>query len=622
MRSISFHLIALAAALLSASCSQIIEDVKSEGAEAVIATIGQETRTSIGEEEDGARKVLWSEGDRIILSAGTSSNLKAIYKAADYGSATAAFIPEDASKTVDFSAGIIAGYPVEEMYIGKPDGNTELYFTIPSEQHYVSGSFDEGAMPMISDVAYEPVLNFHNAAGVLRLNLSSESSAISIASITITTSEYISGECGYIPNSKKIFFDDSMICSNQVSLICDGGVKISSSPVPFYIVVPHQTYSDMSICVTTTDGKQQTFRMKSGKEISIKRSTITTIPLLLNQIDDAQDPKFTIKIESVTFENIRVSIEIKNTQSYFCGLQTKESFLKDLDSGYLLESLPYTNPYTAPLSYTGNITSFQEALGDVLIEAGQSYVIWFVPYDKNGEYTKDDLKYVETMTKGFTSGGSVKVSYSDLVIDMTSISMTVSASGSSYIYCQLLPDEVLLNYPEEKDKINMLLTPGSGSTVFDKYQDILIRKQLRPGARMTLIAVAIDRNGKYGPLLTEHFETDHIPYNDLEVSIDKDLAAFRNTSTINWSSSGGDVVQYRYILKETGSHLWQNVFEQSVEMAQETMYLSPGLYYITSLEGTSAKISNLTEGTEYIMIVVAVDADGNISVADSWTFTY
>ena len=57
-------------------------------------------------------------------------------------------------------------------------------------------------------------------------------------------------------------------------------------------------------------------------------------------------------------------------------------------------------------------------------------------------------------------------------------------------------------------------------------------------------------------------------------------------------------------------------------MAQETMYLSPGLYYITSLEGTSAKISNLTEGTEYIMIVVAVDADGNISVADSWTFTY
>ena len=171
-----------------------------------------------------------------------------------------------------------------------------------------------------------------------------------------------------------------MICSNQVSLICDGGVKISSSPVPFYIVVPHQTYSDMSICVTTTDGKQQTFRMKSGKEISIKRSTITTIPLLLNQIDDAQDPKFTIKIESVTFENIRVSIEIKNTQSYFCGLQTKESFLRDLDSGYLLESLPYTNPYTTPLSYTGNITSFQEALGDVLIEAGQSYVIWFVPY--------------------------------------------------------------------------------------------------------------------------------------------------------------------------------------------------------------------------------------------------
>lgn len=622
MRSFPFHLIALAAALLSASCSQIIEDVKPEGAGTVIATIGQETRTSIGEEEDGARKVLWSEGDRIILSAGTASSLKAIYKATDYGSATAAFIPEDASKTVDFSAGIIAGYPVEEMYIGKPDGNTELYFTIPSEQHYVSGSFDEGAMPMISDVAYEPVLNFHNAAGVLRLNLSSESSAISIASITITTSEYISGECGYIPNSKKIFFDDSMICSNQVSLICDSGVNISSSPVPFYIVVPHQTYSDMSICVTTTDGKQQTFRMKSGKEITVKRSTITTIPLVIDETGETKDPRFMIKIESVTTKNIMVSIEIKNTTSYFCGLQTKASFLKDLESNEIVQSLPYKTPYTSPFSYSGYITSFQEEMKEILMEAGQSYVIWFAPYKKNGEYTNEDIVYGETMTKAYTSGGSIQVSYKDLVIDMTSISMILSAPGSTDIYMNLVSDEELANYPTEKDKINLLLAPGGKSFFLDVQEDIFERKFLRPGTRMTLLAIAIDRQGRYGPLLIEEFETVPIPYNSLNVSINKDIAALRSSSSINWSVSNGEAVQYRYLFRETGSHLWQNVLDTSAEVAQETMYLNPGMYYINSTTEASATVSGLTSGTEYVIVVVAVDSEGNTSVADSWTFTY
>ena len=622
MRRITFHLLALAAALLSASCSQIIEDVKSEGEEAVIATIGQETRTSIGEEEDGARKVLWSEGDRIIISAGTSSSLKAIYKAADYGSATAAFIPEDASKTLDFSAGVIAGYPVEEMFIGNPNDDAELYFTIPSEQHYVRGSFAEGAMPMVSDVAYEPVLNFHNAAGVLRLNLSAKNSGTKVSEITITTASYISGECGYIPKSKKLFFDSSMMPSNQVSLVCEDGVALSSEPTPFYIVVPPQTYADMAITVTTTDGKQQTFRMKNGKEITVKRSTITTIPLVIDETGETKDPRFMIKIESVTTKNIMVSIEIKNTTSYFCGLQTKASFLKDLESNEIAQSLPYKTPYTSPFSYSGYITSFQEEMKEILMEAGQSYVIWFAPYKKNGEYTNEDIVYGETMTKAYTSGGSIQVSYKDLVIDMTSISMILSAPGSTDIYMNLVSDEELANYPTEKDKINLLLAPGGKSFFLDVQEDIFERKFLRPGARMTLLAIAIDRQGRYGPLLIEEFETVPIPYNSLNVSINKDIAALRSSSSINWSVSNGEAVQYRYLFRETGSHLWQNVLDTSAEVAQETMYLNPGMYYINSTTEASATVSGLTSGTEYVIVVVAVDSEGNTSVADSWTFTY
>jgi hypothetical protein len=64
------------------------------------------------------------------------------------------------------------------------------------------------------------------------------------------------------------------------------------------------------------------------------------------------------------------------------------------------------------------------------------------------------------------------------------------------------------------------------------------------------------------------------------------------------------------------------VLDTSAEVAQETMYLNPGMYYINSTTEASATVSGLTSGTEYVIVVVAVDSEGNTSVADSWTFTY
>lgn len=608
--------------MLSAACTSITEQESPQEQEYVTASIGTETRTSIGAATSSGRKVVWSEGDRIIISTGTSSKDKATYKAVNHGSATASFVAEDGENSLDFSAGAIAGYPVDEMYIGAPDENNELFFTIPSEQNYRKDSFDEGAMPMISDVAYEPVLNFRNAAGVLRLNISSQESDVTISEITITTAESISGECGYIPKTQKIFFDSSMLSSNQVSLLCESGVTVSDEAVPFHIVVPHQTYSEMTIGITTSDGLEQTFRMKSGKEITIQRSTITTIPLILNEVEESKDPKVGIKIESVTYDNIRVNIEVKNTTMYYCGLQTKLSFMRDLESNYILESLPYLTTYTSPMSYTGNISSFQSEMDDVLIEPGQSYVIWIIPYKKSGEYTAEDIIYAETMTKSFTSGGSVKVSYRDLVIDKTSISMTLSAVGSSYIYSILMTEEEYSTYQTEAELISLLLTPGGRSTVFESYEDIFVRKFLRPGARMVLLSIAIDKSGRYGPLLAEIFQTDAIPYNSLKVHIDKDINAVRSSGTINWSVSGGDAVGYRYFLQTTDRYVWVNTLMENATIVEETFYLSPGLYYLNSSTVPSIPASALTAGTEHILIVSAVDADGNISKADSWTFTY
>lgn len=611
------------AALLTASCTAYEDSLQPDQASVpVIATIGTETRTQIGDKGGNAYKVVWNSGDRIIISTGTSSKDKAIYTTSAEGSAAASFYPEENSNAIDFSKGAIAGYPVENMYLGAPDADKEIYFSIPEVQSYIPDSFDQGAMPMVSDVTDKAQLKFFNAAGVIRLALTTKLADIKVSSITITTSSTISGECGYIPKSRKVFFDDSMLSSSEVTLECGEGVDISQEAKAFHIVVPHQTYTDMYIRVTTADDLQQTFSLKPGKEIAIGRSSISTLPLEIKALTPIGKPKITASVKSVTFESIRIEVNMENVSAYYCGFQTKLSYLNDLESGYILESLPYKTPYTTPLSYSGSVTSFQTDFSDILIEPGQSYVLWFVPQKSGGSYTKEDIVYVETMTKAYTAGGTKEVYYSNLKTDKTSISVQLSSPGAGHIYCQLLSTEQISRYSSEDELIRLLLEPGGKSTVFDKDSDLFERKFLKPGANMTLIALAIDRAGKYGPLFMEEFYTQPIPYNSIKVSIDKDPESLHKSSVITWTADSDDVTEYRYILRDTENHLWKNTLEASVQTAQEKMYLDPGLYYITHTETPQADVSGLTSGKEYIIIVVAADSEGNISLADSWTFTY
>lgn len=614
----------LAATLIASSCT-IQEETSLKNsiseAEPVIATIGAQTRTSVGPKVDGAYKVHWSEGDEIIISTGRQRTDKHYYRTTSHGTAEGVFLPEDGKDPVSFATGAIAGYPSESTFLGIADETVDVFFTIPEIQDYVPGSFAEEAMPMISDVTYEPVLNFHNAAGVLKLNISTAEPDIRISDICITTSQYICGECGYNPASKTIFFDDTTIGSNEVILRCIDGVEVGSEGTAFHLVVPHQTYPDMTITVTTTDKFQQVFKMKSGKEITVQRSTITDIPLVLNNLNHVGEYEIKASVTSVTYDNFFIKVGMSNISAYFCGLDTKDNFLKELSSGQLLKVLEYGTPYTGPFTYSGSVTRLQEELSDVLIEPGQTYALWFVPYKKIGGYTEDDVYFIEATTKSFTPGGTVAVTYDDLEIDNTSISLYITADGAKYIYAQLVSEDFMEAYPTEQDKIDYLLKPGGGSTVLESDHDIFVRKFLRPSQKMVFVALAIDKQGHYGPLTFERFQTTPLAYNAMTVNINENMEKL-HTSTIEWSVSGGNASSYRYIIVETDRHLWTNVLESDITIAQEKMFLEPNLYYITHTTSASAKLTNMVSGKEYILIVAAVDEKGVSSVADSWIFTY
>ena len=617
----------LSALLLFSACAMVEEKEPAAALHNIIkARIAETpaTKTQLSpDDESNMRKVLWSKGDRILLSGSYDK----IFYTEDDASAFASFYPEDGIDFMDLSTGVIAAYPAEGIYMSGPDANKEIYLTIPNVQQYAEGTFADNTMPMVSDVSYDTELHFSNAAGVIRLLVSTEASDIKVSSISVHTSEVIASETGgdmcYIPADREYNLDpDYTYGVNTLRLDCPEGVKIGPEGTPFYIVVPHQTYTGMTITVNTTDGEKQMFTLKEGKEITVKRSGISTIPLKVTALTR---PVVSIEQVSSTFQSIKVKIKMENVSSFYCGIAKKTVFEKEFESEALVSEAQYNALYTNASNsvlYEGSAFRFQKELGDILVEPGQNYVMWILPHKDSGEYSADDFVYSEISTQKLKSGGTIEVSYSNLVIDMTSISMDVSAKGASIMYAAMLDDDTMAHFDTDEELIEYIIYPGGPAVIFDGSSETLVRKQLNPDTNMTVVILPVNTMGVYGQLFTETFRTEAIPYNDLTVNIEKSIITENGQDIIRWQTTGGEAAGYRYIFKETGSYLWQNTLKGSALRAQETMYLSPGLYYIDKTTGNSLTLSNCTRGTEYVLVVTAVDEDGVSSISDSWTFVY
>ena len=582
------------------------------------------TKTHLSPDNDSnIRKVLWSKGDRILLSGPYDK----IYYTEDDASSFAAFFPEDGIDFMDLSTGVIAVYPAEDVYMSGPDAEKEIYLTIPNVQQYAEGTFADNTMPMVSDVSYDTELHFSNAAGVIRLLISTEATNVKVSSISINTNEMIASETGgdmcYIPADREYNFDpDYTYGVNTLRLDCGEGVKIGSEGTPFYVVVPHQTYTGMTITVNTTDGKKQMFTLKEGKSITVKRSGISTIPLTVSALSS---PVVSIEQVSSTFLSIKVKVSMENVSSFYCGISKKEAFDRDFTSGNLINEAQYNTLYTNSsnkVTYEGSAFRFQKELGDVLIEPGQSYVMWILPHKDSGEYTADDFTYTEIKTEKLKPGGTIDVTYSGLTIDMTSISMDISAKGASIMYAALLSQETMQHLKTEEDIVNYITYPGGPAVIFEGSSETLIRKQLNPDTEMTAVILPVNMMGVYGKLFTETFRTEAVPYSGYTVEIQEAVVTENGQECIRWNVSGGEAAGFRYIIRAPDNYLWTNTLQCSVLRAQETMYLSPDLYYIEKTTNSYAPLNNLTKGSEYILIVTAVDENGASSVADSWTFVY
>ncbi len=253
-------LFAALAAIALTSCQQelTIEENKPGGVVFTATTEIPATKTAL----DASLNVVWQAGDEIVIVDGDSHI--GTYTTTASGDTKATFTHHSGSEAT--SSPYRAWYPTT-LY-------NNITFVLPATQTYTAGNIAGNPMYAESETAN---LSFKNLCGIIKLNISTTQSGKKVSKIILSADQGMSGE---ISNAATLATDLAAGVTGTAGVTLDcgtEGVEIGSTPIPFYIAVPANTYSNLKISVVTKDGEIQTRSATSG--IEVVRSKITDITL-------------------------------------------------------------------------------------------------------------------------------------------------------------------------------------------------------------------------------------------------------------------------------------------------------------------------------------------------------
>lgn len=203
-------------------------DVAPAAGKTVIGAGIADTRTSLGENVDGVRKVYWSNGDRINVNGAASEAL--------------ADVPAETS-SVQFTFDGILNLPYSAVYPASiyTDAST---VTLPATQAYAAGSFGANAAPMAAYINSDGNLKFHHLCAVVKLSITKDSDADQISYVEFRgkAGEQVSGKFA-------IDYENAALTAAGVADDADKAVRVTvkrslgDEALDVYIVVPAGKYA-------------------------------------------------------------------------------------------------------------------------------------------------------------------------------------------------------------------------------------------------------------------------------------------------------------------------------------------------------------------------------------------
>ena len=333
----------------------------------------------------------------------------------------------------------------------------------------------------------------------------------------------------------------------------------------------------------------------------------------------------TLKVTKTGFFDLDVTLKVAGADEnheYMIGFCPAEEFDAEYLAAYYTDYNDYFYANHAETEYKGSFLALVDPNRSKL-DPDTDYVMWYINETSLPNIRVDNVLSWDLKTAAFAEGGSVAVAVSDVVVEYTSINMTLNSNGHIAMYYALVPDYEATAYPTDTLAIDMLTRDG-GHT----YSDEAVKVEFTgaaAGTKLVLFAVAVDANGKYGKVLKQEYTTKEFVYNDLALALN--LVDYKIDNTrVEVACEGA--AKYVYVYAPLKSSEWTEIYGGTKKKIGEYMIANEGNSRIcdTSLdkyalvEGAIC-ISNLEMGVEYGLVVMAVDAEGGYSKPEAIYFT-
>lgn len=316
-----------------------------------------------------------------------------------------------------------------------------------------------------------------------------------------------------------------------------------------------------------------------------------------------------LSIDNVSFFDADVEFSVSGSNGYLVGFSPKSSYAASAclnlyrdnkDSGIVLKK---------DASFSGSFVEFFGVEGDAL-QHNTTYVAWYLECGGLDDVSTDNLYKWEFTTPNFEKGGNIEITSSEEVVEYTNISAKLSTSGHIFVYYTFLEYFEVNSYVSDEDKLAVLLERGEKCRSTEAV--VAVNDKATAGLSYTLLAVAVDETGKFGKIFTKEFTTKSISYNNLAPKAEVVGTPSINRSEIKVECEGAE--SFLYVYAESDGNKWKKTLGGTLAKAGEYIIINSNSSRVErATNAGDITISGLVPDVKYVVVIAAVDADGQIS---------
>ena len=342
---------------------------------------------------------------------------------------------------------------------------------------------------------------------------------------------------------------------------------------------------------------------------------------------------FDLTVVEAKVLDAEIAVKARGVEAVYGGVVPKTDDAMELVASRLRNS--YYSPIAAVdggFEFTGFLTDYPAAGGTKNeILPASTYMVWVAPaFEGEYPYEVEDISFVEVTTLQVVAGGAIEAAFGTVETQRSSLSVPVSAEGAAMMYYAVFSNSDGKIYkPGNVDNAIIFEEILKRSPVAARGASVVAEANgLKPNTTYWIFAVAVDEDGKYGPVTCVSGKTKALVY-DSSIRLSVDMVTKTATEIqFKVTSEGGDLSDYIYWAGRTTDPFWANstYCGGSRNTGQQYMALNPdnenivramNKYGELASDGTIL-IDELTMKTSYTFIILE-KGDENYSAAASMT---